>query len=287
MQTTDGGRDWETIVTTTAPVVQLWTVGDAAWALTACGASIPECAPRLLRSSDGGATWATTATNLAQLSFSDTRFGWGATASTYASVAALVYRTADGGVTWKAVPSPCRGSPVGPFRAIAFSSNSSGIAVCAFTIGAGGEYRSVLHTADGGATWQVRAALAPSPVPHVGSMPYGGYARGLVVAHDGTAWLWGDRMVPLASTDGGATWRPLGFGDPDALLVGPMWVLDRRRGFALAWDPNRQATMVEATTDGGRTWLERASIPVAAVPPGGPIPAASPLGFGSGAQPAR
>jgi photosystem II stability/assembly factor-like uncharacterized protein len=261
MGTSDGGSYWSTLATLAAPVRQVWVVGEMAWALTACDASIPACAPQLLRSTDGGTTWAAVPTSLGWLSFVDARDGWGAAPDT-ATMSTALERTSDGGVSWAPTTSPCQGSPAGPLRAVAFRSASSGLAVCATTLGAGGEFHSVLATSDGGATWRVRASVAAPPAPRLGSLPYGGYIRGLALAPDGTAWLWGDRMAPLAGSADGATWQPLGIGAPDALPVNAVWPLDARQGFALLWDPNRQATLVEATADGGRTWQVRAAFPV-------------------------
>jgi hypothetical protein len=58
----------------------------------------------------------------------------------------------------------------------------------------------------------------------------------------------------------------LSLGDPDVLLAGPAWPLDVQRGYALLWDPNQQATLLEATSDGGQTWSARFSWPVPGVP---------------------
>ena len=279
METTDGGRHWRMILSTTVPVVQLWVAGGQLWARTTCHGSSPPCTSLLLRRAvvsgvpalSTGTPWFATTTNLGTISFVDAVHGW-ATADSAGPGTAPMYQTSDGGVIWTSVSSPCRGSPVGPLRAIAFGSASAGLALCAYTIGAGGEFRSVLRTTDGGTSWHVVATVAPPPIPRVGAMPYGGYARGLVVTADGTAWLWGDRMGPLASTDGGATWRPLAIGEADVLPVNAAWPLDARHGFALLWDPNRQATLVEATADGGRTWAVRAAIPVGAIPSGAEVP---------------
>jgi len=93
----------------------------------------------------------------------------------------------------------------------------------------------------------------------IGSLPYGGYITGLVEAVDGTAWITGGQMVPLASRDGGVTWQPLALGDPAANLVEAAWPLDASRGFAVMWAPDSQASLLEATTDGGRRWSVRSS----------------------------
>jgi hypothetical protein len=95
-----------------------------------------------------------------------------------------------------------------------------------------------------------------------GHLPYGGYIKGIVDASDGTAWISGDRMAPLASHDGGVMWQPLGLGDDAANLVYAAWPLNARRGVAVMWAPDRQATLFEVTGDGGRTWVERSAWPV-------------------------
>ena len=112
-----------------------------------------------------------------------------------------------------ASPSPAVSPPVTPTTsfqpgALAFRGAQHGLLGGGFLSQDESGPGIVLATADGGATWQVRALVAAPPAPRVGSLPYGGYIRGIAVARDGTAWLWGDRMAPLASTDEGATWRP-------------------------------------------------------------------------------
>jgi hypothetical protein len=267
LRTTDGGRTWRTVDSPAGAVSEVWVTGTSdAWATTGC-ASTASCW-HLLRSTDGGTTWTSVTTTMGNVTFGDARDGW-AVGPAPGTLATGLYRTTDGGTTWTSVPSPCQRSLAGPLRTVAFRSATSGLAVCATTLGAGGEFHSVLSTSNGGATWQVRASVAPAPsqqtgtVPSVGSLQYGGYIQGIELAPDGTAWMWGDRMDVLVSTDGGVTWRGLGLTS-DGAGVGVGWPLDARHAFAIVGDPNRQATLFQVTADGGRTWQERTAWPYSA-----------------------
>ncbi len=274
LRTTDGGRTWTSVDSPPDPVSELWVTGSSdAWALSSCPDGTTPCR-YLLSSTDGGTTWTSAPTNLAWVSFGTGVDGWGVGAAPGVMASGL-YRTSNGGSTWTSVRSPCQGSTAGPLRAVAFRAATSGMAVCAATLGAGGEFHSVLSTSDGGVTWQVRASVAPAPsqqtgrVPSVGSLQYGGYIQGVVLASDGTAWMWGGRMDVLLSTDDGVTWSGGGLTS-DGGGMAEAWPLDAGHGFALLWDPNRQATLLEATGDGAHTWQERMAWPLTGLSPAGP-----------------
>jgi hypothetical protein len=258
--TTDGGRSRATGRPTTSGVTQVDVAAATdAWALTSCNGE-PTCVPRLYRSTDAGRNWSSAATDLSSVSFVDPLNGWGVAGSssdTESSLPALE-RTSDGGRRWLRIASPCEGSNVGPVRVVSFRSAMSGLAVCAFTAGAGGELHAVMGTNDAGRHWTTLASTGGvgASMP-VGRFPYGGYIRGIDDAADGTAWIWGDRMMPLATDHLGATWNPLALGDPAANLVAATWPLDGRHGEAVMWAPDQQASLFEVTEDGGRTWTER------------------------------
>ena len=260
LATHDGGRSWAAVATTPGPVVQVLVTGSQdAGALSACGAD--DCSPQLLHSGDAGTTWQSQATTFTWLSFSDPQHGWGVTGSVMSGGGGSeqFMRTVDGGATWTPAFSPCTGRD----RAVAFGSTTDGMAVCALTAGAGGELHAVLTTSDGGAHWTLRAStggLSGSPV--VGKLHYGGYVSGVVDAGDATAWMMGDRMAPLASSDGGRSWDALGLGDEAVDLVSATWPLDGRHGYAVMWNPDRQASLLELTADGGVHWQERSAWPV-------------------------
>jgi photosystem II stability/assembly factor-like uncharacterized protein len=265
LATEDGGRAWTIVTTTSGPVVQVLVTGARdSWALSACEAD--GCSPQILHSGDGGVTWQSQPTRLTWLSFSDPQHGWGVSESNLMSGgggAGQFVRTLDGGATWTPVASPCDGRDVGPLRTVAFRSPSDGMAVCALTAGAGGELHAVLTTSDDGGHWALQASTGGhAGSPAVGTLPYGGYVRGIVVAGDGTAWMAGDRMVPLASPDGGRSWHPLGLGDDAVDLVDATWPLDGRHGYAVMWDADRQASLLEVTSDGGANWQVQSAWPI-------------------------
>lgn len=263
--TWDGGRTWTSGTVTQDAIAEVAVAGtDDAWVTTACITS-PPCETLLYHTADGGRTWTSTWTDLSWVSFVDGSVGWGIPgfgAPTTPGAVRLEHTT-DGGRTWMRTPSPCAHMTLGPLRAVSFRTAADGLAVCALTAGAGGELHAVLGTHDGGLHWTTLASTSDmSGGKAVGTIQYGGYIRGIVDASDGTAWMWGDRMAPLGSLDGGRTWSSLGVGDPDVNLVNAAWPLDARRGVALLWAPDRQATLLEATTDGSRTWTERFAWPV-------------------------
>ncbi len=187
LSTADGGKTWTTTLAVPWPVLEVWVAGpDAAWALASCATQEPTCR-QLYRSADGGATWSSMQTDLTSITFSDPTHGWGIVDSGPVKLTSVLRTTSDGGATWQDAISPCEGSRVGGLRAIAFNSATSGMAVCADTLGAGGEFHSVLATTDGGAHWTVQASTGiPGPdgssgTPAVGEIQYGGYIGQIIV----------------------------------------------------------------------------------------------------------
>lgn len=270
LRTSDGGRAWTRARETDGRIEQVVVAASTdAWAVVGCPSEGAADCTNLMRSTDGGATWTSTgATGVTRVTFVDARDGWGVFPGSDPFRAEL-RRTTDAGSTWSSAPDPCLGSRVGGLGDVAFRSATAGLAVCAGQPGAGSQLKSIVGTTDGGATWRVRASTGDftgtTGDGRRGSIPVGGYvglSGNVVVARDGVSWMTGGRLVPLASVDGGATWMPLGLGDSDVNLVQSAWPLDRDRGFALLWAPDRQATLLEATSDAGKTWTEVAAWPV-------------------------
>jgi photosystem II stability/assembly factor-like uncharacterized protein len=268
--TTDAGRTWTTVWRPDAPVVQLTALGTVDAVAVTCASADADCT--LWRSADGGATWKTVGTTPAALSFSDPRHGWRLVpmapppgTPTGGPGAAAIERTSDGGQTWQAASAvPC--GPGGPIAlgptAIAAESATSAWLLCTGEGATIMEDKALAVTTDGGVTWQVRAAtIGSDPSGDVGQIPSTGYPSGLAIAPDGTAWMGGSRMLPLVSRDGGRTWTDMPLGEIDVSEVTAGAPLDARNGFALLRDPNRPATLLEATADGGTTWTVRFSWP--------------------------
>jgi photosystem II stability/assembly factor-like uncharacterized protein len=278
-RTTDGGYSWTTVLDGNGLIGQITVTGAAdAWIVTSCADSTAACTRVLLHSGDRGTTWTRIDVPVDAVSFSDPRNGWAFAYGTLpartpagGALPSVLNRTTDGGATWTGVDAgPCAPqgpSPIGLIAVVARGPLSAWLLCGAGGAGSFGE-KTVAVTSDGGASWQVRARATYPGGTDIGQIPLSGDASGMAVAPEGTAWMWGSRMVPLASTDEGRTWTELPLGDPDAMLAGPAWPLDAQRGYALLWDPNQQATLLEATSDGGQTWAARFTWPVSGVPAG-------------------
>jgi photosystem II stability/assembly factor-like uncharacterized protein len=83
---------------------------------------------------------------------------------------------------------------------------------------------------------------------------------GQVLDEAAAGWLWGSRSRLLATTDGGATWTPLGLVDDEARMVTAADAWAGGAGVTLVWDPDRQTTLLEHTSDGA-TWKELHAFP--------------------------
>jgi photosystem II stability/assembly factor-like uncharacterized protein len=104
------------------------------------------------------------------------------------------------------------------------------------------EDKTIAVTTDGGVTWEVRAAtIGSEPSGTIGQIPIVGHPSGIDIAPDGTGgWMWGSRMLPIVSRDGGRTWADMALGEIDLSAVIAGAPLDARNGFALLWDRTRR-----------------------------------------------
>jgi photosystem II stability/assembly factor-like uncharacterized protein len=137
----------------------------------------------VLRSDDGGATWAATAPGPAP-DPSAAAFS-GPDAGVVTTATGLVYRTADAGVSWTLVHVSSRG-----LRGVSFSDAAGGFAV--------GEGSLVLRTLDGGRTWTERGGELPVTLTSIACA-----SASICLATTDTA----DRV--LRTTDGGRTFTPV------------------------------------------------------------------------------
>jgi photosystem II stability/assembly factor-like uncharacterized protein len=259
-----------------APVTELWAFSARDAVAQTCPAEGEDCT--LWRSTDGGLSWASQGSSVVVVSFVDPQHGWALVpvppppgTAVGGPGAAAVERTNDGGQSWvQAGPIPC--GPGGPTAmgptAIAAVSATSAWLLCTAGPATIMEDKAVLVTADGGATWQVRAQVVggATGTGDIGQIPITGHPAGLAVAPDGTAWITGGRMQPLVSRDGGRTWTTMPLGEIDVNSTGGAVLLDAEHGFVLMWDPNAQGIALEHTADGGTTWSSLYTWPFAASP---------------------
>ena len=142
----------------------------------------------IMRTRDGGATWGSECCldeALRAVCFLDTRRGW--------AVGDVVMMTTDGGTTW--VQSP---SPVSSLQAVDFVDADNGWAVGGGDGPTSGNFRTIVHSGDGGATWQQQYYYSDSG--HDGASLH---AVDFVSTTIG--WAVGEGGLILHTTDGGAS----------------------------------------------------------------------------------
>ena len=267
LSTEDGGASWK--LRTPAPTEdalrdiffldeqQGWAVCERDWFRLK---TKEEPRSYLLRTSDGGRTWArveVTGANvdarLVGVRFAGREHGWA-----FGEMGAL-YATADGGRTWAPRRVPTRRL----LLAATFLNPQQG-----WLVGAG---PTILHTEDGGATWRegsVHAALdayaqrgragggdaaAPPSQFEPLAARRGVRANAVFFADARRGWAVGTGGLVLATADGGRTWRAQESGTESDLH--DVKFLDGREG----WAVGSEGALLH-TTDGGATW--RAERPV-------------------------
>lgn len=194
---------------------------------------------KMLRSSDGGASWQTLASGqsgpLFSVAFADARRG------VAVGSRGLILETTDGGLTWarRALETDRQ------LFLVRFTGGGRGFIL--------GEFGTLWRTEDGGATWTPLALaweeLLPELAEQFGLVEPHVYDLAFCGAEHG--WLVGEYGLILATTDGGRTWvkqRGGGLFDPHLFAVactGPEAVVVGGQGGQLLF-----------SADGGTTWSE-------------------------------
>jgi photosystem II stability/assembly factor-like uncharacterized protein len=163
-----------------------------------------------------------------------------------------IARTDDGGHTWTALAVPCRIPD--PEMYMAASSTTHVMLACTAT-GALPAPQEVWSSADGGSRWTLESREGlegyATPLADIGHIGSSGYADGIVVVDQTTAWMMQGREDDLVSSDDGRTWAhaalpPNYFGGGGGA-----------EGLTFA-DPRHGWTFTTAgvwnTTDGGIHW---------------------------------
>jgi photosystem II stability/assembly factor-like uncharacterized protein len=142
--------------------------------------------------------------------------------------AGTIVKTTDGGNTWTRLMERRADAE---FRSVVFVSPAEGWV----------EARALLHTSDGGESWQPAVPL-PGPDGFGGGSVLGGSRIQMHVPGMGVG--------VFRSDDGGRAWRSL--GDPGRNDFTAVFFVDAQLGW-VSGDHGRLAS----TTDGGATWVER------------------------------
>jgi photosystem II stability/assembly factor-like uncharacterized protein len=246
----------------------------------------------VLRTTDGGATWAprpvpgADSLDFRSLRAVDERVAYVASAGDGAAGHARIYRTSDGGATWTLVLADTTKGVF--FDALGFWDADHGLAL---SDPVGGRF-VVLATDDGGRTWRRADAMPPA---RDGEAAFAAGGAALAVAGPSSAWFVtggtsGARV--FHSADRGRTWTVV--DAPVALRAASAGLFavafrDGRVGVAVGGDytqPRAGGDQVLRSSDGGRSWTPAPASPattgywsgLAAVP--GPRPALVAVGGG-------
>jgi photosystem II stability/assembly factor-like uncharacterized protein len=254
-RTADGGRTWQSVTVAGGGLGVVTISGSSAWAGSACSLPAP-CRNPLLRSDDGGATWARVAYQpVAAIAFADARRGW-AIAFSQADVSdPSILVSSDGGATWIPKPSPCPPGTGVP-AAISFPAPDRGWLACNGTLGAGSATKAILQTTDG-ERWDV---LAASVWPHegdpAGKIESSGYLAGLSMVASGTGMYWADRGISERTSDGGTIWTGMTATSFDVVIPAFGWAIDDQNWLLYVWNGDLGRFVLEESTDGGASWGE-------------------------------
>jgi photosystem II stability/assembly factor-like uncharacterized protein len=266
--TEDGGRSWRVTKRLQAPITHLAIVPSTRtfWATASrCDYFLDSCGRRLLRSEDGGSTWAMEFSPLLNPGFASDSLGFSATGDLRDSFRhGPIALTRDGGVTWSRQPGPCNGWQNMPV-AFSFPSATTGWLLCgSWDPGAGFfQYKAVYRTADAGDSWV--AMTRSSPDGSLGqALPPNGGALGMWMFADGTGYVWagGGSGYLVRTADAGASWHTVWRDDCGGCseLASISW-LDPVNAYAIRWRSSFGFDLA-VSDDGGTSWSSRARWPV-------------------------
>jgi photosystem II stability/assembly factor-like uncharacterized protein len=219
----------------------------------------------VVRTADGGTTWAVTAVpGAAELDFRDVEaFGPDVAYVLAAGEGdkSRIYKTTDGGKTWQLqFTNP---DSAGFFDALAFWDETHGIAV---GDPVGGKFQLV-HTTDG-KTWQPLNADMPAALADEGAFAASGTC--LITHGENGAWFVSggpNGARAFHTTDRGKTWAvqttPLAAGSKSAGAFGIAF-RDATHGMIVGGDytkPDESGAHAVITADGGKTWTPTAPLP--------------------------
>jgi len=206
-----------------------------------------------LRTEDGGKTWEKVRidSNFPQwgITMVDKDRAWATSGHAKEHPDGHYRFTLDGGKTWRTMPAGPFVRPARPLYEIRFVDENHGWAVGSHRlIGLMGEgtekivlYRekkgAVIHSSDGGKTWEVQDPGNPKEV----------FLLGLCFPDKLNGWVVGERGAVHATTDGGKKWKKQKTGKKGSLYAVDFF--DKKRGLIAG----AKGTLL-ATTDGGRRW---------------------------------
>ncbi|MCU0642825.1 MAG: YCF48-related protein [bacterium] len=284
LKTVDGGANWASKTIINVNEIKGIFFHDAlnGWAVGNRIISSTEKRGVLLKTTNGGDTWTvletTNASTLNAIQFSSTNVGW-AVGSSYVAdpqnAEDIILKTQDGGTTW----TPYYSKATLELYSVSFVDDLHGWAVGDGNVTRG----SVIHTADGGASWVTQTQ--PEPTNALWAIHFKDQNLG---------WAVGERGVLIQTNNGGQLWEAdesqverninsIKFASPDVVMaVGNAGIIIRSDDDGAVWKevsigtyiwniygvdfinpdigwvvgPNKK---IMKSTDGGKTWSLQAS----------------------------
>jgi photosystem II stability/assembly factor-like uncharacterized protein len=219
LETSNGGQSWRqgssTVGGSTVRRKLQFVSSSTGWMSSGVGLS---------KTSDGGATWSTPASEMSGVDdfhFVDADHGWAISGGQF------LFHSTNGGSSWvRQFDLP------GYARAVRFIDTQVGVV--------GRFDGSILRTEDGGATWQTR--------------PTGGadLLTRFVFVNDKSGWAVGEHGTVLSTSDAGLTWHRVSV--PTTEPLNDVTFVDEAHG----WIVGSSGTVL-ATVDGGQSWTLQAS----------------------------
>lgn len=200
----------------------------------------------ILKTTDGGLTWTTQPTPLVEgrayprdIEFIDENTGFISYHNTEGCPTNCrrlysLLTTINGGKTWTVVQAKEQGT----LQTIHFTSANNGVAVATEGVSSSQLSPVLLHTTDGGKSWQKDPGFAPDV-----------YSNGLYFLNAQVGYLTNSQLKTVSVTsDGGQTWQFVSSALPADVSYQPFLFTDAQKGFVAGYNG------LYRTTDGGRNW---------------------------------
>lgn len=224
-KSTDGGESWTAMTSPTSLTLQsVWFVDESTgWIVGENGI--------IFKSTNGGESWTPqtsgTSNRLIRVHFLNSQVGWAC------GWAGTILSTTDGGTNWTIQTSPTS------FDLISISIVDENNVWMSGVVGGGGKNTmealfdngNIIHTADGGATWNLQYTSTEQ-------------TNGISFANSQQGWCFGSAGNIWYTDDSGATWNTQETGVTSTFLVGQM--VSEFQGWATGSDG-----VIVHTTNGG------------------------------------
>jgi photosystem II stability/assembly factor-like uncharacterized protein len=234
-------------------VMDLSIVGNQTWALSRpCPPGVPGCSSSVFIAATNGGPWRVDQAGpkleypyLQLLRTSDTNAFLVAQATD-----GTVYATTDGGVSWERHPLP---GPCNQLVQLTALDAHDLWALCSGPAPSHSQTKDLYHSVDGGGSWTLAATSNSPTTPGVGRLPELGIVTLLTSVSPDRLLIAFDQGAPIASTDGGRTWKPQGL--PASGGVKQLSFTDAQHGWAVLYPDD----VLYRTSDGGVEWTQASS----------------------------